>query len=176
MVDVNGRLTRKRKTTPEEWYQRYLREIDVRVQQTQREHEDVIPKTNFGIPNHFEQFKIFLSRDVMAKFHNKQYLFINALEAPLLAFILAFFTKNFTYTDGIPRYIFGENPNIPAFLFMAVIVALFLGLIVSAEEIFKDRKILKREKFLNLSRSSYLFSKIIILFSLFGNYNPWFLF
>ena len=36
----------------------------------------------------------------------------------------------------------------------------------SAEEIFKDRKILKREKFLNLSRSSYLFSKICILFSI----------
>jgi len=34
---------------------------------------------------------------------------------------------------------------------------------VIGEEIFKDRKILKREKFLNLSRSSYLFSKIIIL-------------
>ena len=47
---------------------------------------------------------------------------------------------------------------------MAVIVALFLGLVISAEEIFKDRKILKREKFLNLSRSSYLLSKISILF------------
>lgn len=166
VVDVNGKLTRKRKTTPEEWYQKYLREIDVRVQQTQREHDDLIPKTNFGIPNHFKQFKIFLSRDIKAKFHNKQYLFINAMEAPLLAFILAFFTKNFTYIDGIPRYIFGENPNIPAFLFMSVIVALFLGLIISAEEIFKDRKILKREKFLNLSRSSYLFSKVTILFSI----------
>ncbi|MCD4711269.1 MAG: ABC transporter permease [Bacteroidales bacterium] len=46
---------------------------------------------------------------------------------------------------------------------MALIVALFLGLIVSAEEIFKDRKILKREKFLHLSRSSYLLAKIKIL-------------
>jgi hypothetical protein len=47
---------------------------------------------------------------------------------------------------------------------MALIVALFLGLTVSAEEIFRDRKILKREGFLNLSRSSYLISKIAILF------------
>jgi len=166
VVDAKGKLTRKRKTSPEEWYQRYLKEIDVQVQKTEREHGDFIPKTNFGIPSHFKQFKIFLSRDLLAKSHNKQYLFINALEAPLLAFILGFFTKNFTYIEGIPRYIFGENPNMPAFLFMAVIVALFLGLIISAEEIFKDRKILKREKFLNLSRSSYLFSKIIILFSI----------
>jgi hypothetical protein len=47
---------------------------------------------------------------------------------------------------------------------MCTIVALFVGLIVSAEEIYKDRKILKRESFLNLSRSSYLSSKITILF------------
>jgi hypothetical protein len=49
---------------------------------------------------------------------------------------------------------------------MSVIVALFMGLVISAEEIFKDRILLKREKFLNLSRSSYLFSKILILFSI----------
>jgi ABC-type multidrug transport system ATPase subunit len=164
VVDSNGRLTRKRKTSPEEWYQKYLSEIDVHVRQTKREHEDSVPLNNFRIPNHARQFKIFLQRDVLAKFYNKQYLFINALEAPLLAVILAFFTKNFIFVDGKPTYLFGENPNLPAFLFMAVIVALFMGLVISAEEIFKDRILLKREKFLNLSRSSYLFSKITVLF------------
>ncbi|HRG09600.1 MAG TPA: ABC transporter permease, partial [Cyclobacteriaceae bacterium] len=39
-------------------------------------------------------------------------------------------------------------------------------LTVSAEEIIRDRKILKRESFLNLSWSSYLFSKLGILFLL----------
>lgn len=164
MVDSNGRLTRKRKTSPEVWYKRYIKEIDVKVRNTFREHDSSIPANNFGIPNHFKQFKIFFIRDALAKFHNKQYLFISALEAPLLAFILAFFTKNYSSVAGMPTYIFGENINLPAFLFMAVIVALFLGLVNSAEEIFKDRKILKREKFLDLSRFSYLFSKISILF------------
>lgn len=166
IVDANGRLTRKRKTSPEEWYKRYIENIDVKVKQTVREHDSSIPKNNFKIPDHFRQFKIFLQRDLLAKFHNKQYLFISAIEAPLLAFLLAFFTKKFTYVDGIPRYIFGENINLPAYLFMSVIVGLFLGMVISAEEIFRDRKILKREKFLNLSRSSYLFSKITILFSI----------
>jgi hypothetical protein len=49
---------------------------------------------------------------------------------------------------------------------MSVVVALFIGLTVSAEEIIRDRKILKRESFLNLSRSSYLWSKILIMFVL----------
>jgi len=59
-----------------------------------------------------------------------------------------------------------DNRNYPIFMFMGIIVALFMGLTVSAEEIFRDRKILEREKFLNLSRSSYLVSKINFLFSL----------
>ena len=46
---------------------------------------------------------------------------------------------------------------------MSIIVALFLGLIVSAEEIYRDRIVLKRERFLNLSRSSYLISKVLIM-------------
>ena len=45
-----------------------------------------------------------------------------------------------------------------------MLVALFIGLTVSAEEIIRDRKILKRESFLNLSKGSYLTSKILILF------------
>jgi hypothetical protein len=41
---------------------------------------------------------------------------------------------------------------------------MFFGLMMSSEEIVKDRKILKREKFLNLSWLSYLNSKILIMF------------
>ena len=49
---------------------------------------------------------------------------------------------------------------------MSIVVALFMGLTVSAEEIFKDRKILEREKYLNISRLSYLISKVSFLFVL----------
>src|SRR6185295_3416281 len=62
--------------------------------------------------------------------------------------------------------VFRFNDNFPAFLLMAIIVALFMGLTVSAEEIIRDRKILKRESFLNLSWNSYLISKLNILFLL----------
>lgn len=92
-------------------------------------------------------------------------MLINLLEAPVLAFILAGIIR---YVDnpGADIYFFGHNKNIPAYLFMSIIVAIFMGLTVSAEEIIRDRKILKREKFLNLSWASYLVSKIGILFSL----------
>jgi hypothetical protein len=88
---------------------------------------------------------------------------LSMLEAPVLGLILSFIIK---YAEDPKKneYIFRVNENIHVYIFMSLIVALFLGLTVSAEEIFKDRKILKREAFLNLSRSSYLLSKIIILF------------
>ena len=65
-------------------------------------------------------------------------------------------------------YVFSENVNIPVYFFIAIIVALFMGLTLSAEELIKDRKILKRESFLNLSRMSYLVSKMGILLVISG--------
>lgn len=63
-------------------------------------------------------------------------------------------------------YTYRENENIIIYMFMAVVVALFIGLTVSAEEIIRDRKIQKRESFLNLSKGSYLWSKVVIMFTL----------
>ncbi len=164
VVDAYGRPTRKRKISPQEWYDLYLKNIDPEIRQIHREHDGSLPKSNFKVPSRFKQFKVFIQRDVLAKIRNQQYMLLSAIEAPLLALTIAFFSKRFIFVDGVPQYIFSENTNIPAYIFMSVVVALFLGSIISAEEIFKDRKILRREKFLNLSRSSYLFSKIVILF------------
>jgi hypothetical protein len=105
-----------------------------------------------------------LARDVKAKISNKQYILITLLEAPILAVILGYFTKYISGSDDDARaYIFSNNENIPSFIFMAVVVSLFLGLIISAEEILHDRRIMKRESFLNLSRFSYLNSKVIVM-------------
>ena len=90
---------------------------------------------------------------------------ITLLEAPLLALIMGYFTRYIDISsNGTGEYIFNLNENLPAYLFMCVIVSLFLGLIISSEEIIKDRRILKRESFLNLSRGSYLSSKVLLLF------------
>jgi hypothetical protein len=87
---------------------------------------------------------------------------LTLLEAPVLGFILSFIIR-YIPDPTSDRYIFFENENIPIYIFMSLIVALFLGLTISAEEIFRDRKILKREHFLSLSRGSYLISKVSIL-------------
>jgi ABC transport system ATP-binding/permease protein len=123
------------------------------------------PPHSLFLPRKWKQTLIFTTRDTLAKLSNKQYLLINLLEAPLLAAILAFIIK-YKSAPGGKEYLFRFNDNFPAFMLMAIIVALFMGLTVSAEEIIRDRKILKRESFLNLSWNSYLQSKIIILFTM----------
>ena len=160
IVDEFGNFTNKRKVSPEQWYQLYLKNAQIENVDEVREQSSI----NLNIPSWLKQMKIFATRDFLSKLSNKQYLWINLLEAPILAFVLAFIIR---YTE-IPGadYLFRENDNIPAFIFMSIIVMLFIGLTVSAEEIFRDQKILKRERFLNLSKSSYLVSKLLILFSL----------
>ena len=163
MVDPFGKSIRKRKISPEEWYQSYQEKIEPKVLEFMKANpvkEEKFPPAIFKVPGWFRQLKLFIKRDFLTKKSNKQYLGIVLLEAPILALILSFFSK---FSDQ-GKYIFSENVNIPSFLFMSVVVALFIGLSISAEEIFKDRKIRKREEFLNLSRGAYFSSKIFILF------------
>lgn len=159
VVDEYGKVTDERKVSPQKWNKLFTEQGVIQsISQTEE-----LPKPELHIPNWFKQIKLFFQRDLKSKLANRQYLLINLLEAPLLALLLAYIIRFYPENEG-NNYLFSENTNIPAFFFMSIIVALFMGLTVSAEEIIKDRKILKRESFLHLSRSSYLISKIAILF------------
>lgn len=160
VINEYGKLSAGRKTTPQEWYEHFRKNIQPGIPVHVRKHP--LPGHQFRIPGLFRQFRIFSFRNLLSKITNRQYLLINLLEAPALAAILALLTR---YSPGEP-YLFGTNTNLVAYLFMSVVVFLFFGMMVSAEEIIHDRKILKREAFLHLSRWSYLNSKIILLFTL----------
>jgi ABC-type multidrug transport system ATPase subunit len=165
VLDEYGNLTFNRKVTPVTWNTHYKELIETHIHSDKKHTE--IPESIFKVPNVMKQFMVFLTRDVKSKLTNTQYLLINFLEAPLLAFILAYLVRYFNTDDETSKgYIFKNNENIPAYMFMSVVVALFIGLTVSAEEIIRDRKIRKRESFLNLSKGSYLWSKITIMFVL----------
>jgi ABC-type multidrug transport system ATPase subunit/uncharacterized tellurite resistance protein B-like protein len=161
VINEFGNFTNERKFSPEQWNQVYLQKS--KAPAVERSTEE--PHSTLSIPRWLKQTKLFAARDLLSKLSNQQYMVINLLEAPLLAFILAFIVRYYNIDDPFKAgYIFSKNLNMPAYLFMSVIVALFMGLTVSAEEIIRDRKILKREAFLHLSRSSYIVSKIGILF------------
>jgi ABC-type multidrug transport system ATPase subunit/uncharacterized tellurite resistance protein B-like protein len=158
VVDEFGKYTEKRKVRPKEWAAAFTSKYPVESL------ADVMepPHKNLQRPGFLDQLLIYLSRDFKSKIANKQYVLLTLLEAPILGFVLSFIIRYIPDPDSAV-YVFAENENIPIYIFMSLIVALFLGLTIAAEEIFRDRKILKRERFLNLSRSSYLLSKVAIL-------------
>ncbi len=161
VVDEYGQLTNKRKVNPARWNELYISNFNLETIEDIKE----APPQNLMIPSKIKQAIIFTTRDTLAKISSFQYLLVNLLEAPVLAFILAFIIKYRSSGNG-ESYVYRFNENIPAYMLMSIIVALFMGLSVSAEEIIRDRKILRRESFLNLSWNSYLLSKFTILFAL----------
>lgn len=162
IIDEYGQPTVTRKVSPHEWseyYKQYLLGKEEPLEDGKG-----IPEVNFKTPNKFKQFLVFTKRDILSKIADTQYLVITLAEAPVLAFFLAFLIKYFDKSADNAAYTLFDNENLPVYIFMSVIVAIFMGLTVSAEEIIKDRKILKREAFLNLSWNSYLLSKVSVQF------------
>lgn len=160
VVDEYGNQTNMRKVAPVEWNTKY-KETEVEFETVNEKQK--IPDSIFKIPDVISQFFVYFIRDVLSKLTNRQYMVINMLEAPALAAILAFFVRFYNTAETGAEYVFYKSENLPQFMFISVVVALFIGLTVAAEEIIKDQKILKRETFLNLSKGSYLASKIVIM-------------
>ncbi|MBQ3745410.1 MAG: ATP-binding cassette domain-containing protein [Prevotella sp.] len=171
-LNNTGEISEERKVTPEQWHKMYL---DNRPEFSQPNVSDV-PHSDQKKPGPLKQFAIFLRRNIHTKITNVQYLCITLLEAPLLALVCSFLTR-YAPPEG---YTVMDNKNLVSYFFMAVIVATFIGMSGSAEEIIKDRALLKRESFLHLSYGSYIWSKIVfmagisllqtLLFILVGNY------
>ncbi len=162
VLDEFGRPTMTRKVSPTEWSAYFDSRKEERPPHPKE--GNGIPEITLRTPGRLKQFSVFVTRDILAKLSDAQYLTITLLEAPVLALFLAFIIRYFDESVSQPSYTLLQNSNLPVYIFMSVIVAIFMGLTVSAEEIIKDRKILRREAFLNLSWNSYLLSKIGVQF------------
>ena len=156
-LNSNGELSDERKLTPQDWHELYLKGREELSKPTVSD----IPPSDQKKPSILKQFTIFLHRNIKTKITNIQYLCITLLQAPILAVVCAFLTR-YAPPEG---YSVMDNKNLVSYFFMAVIVATFTGMSGSAEEIIKDRALLKRESFLHLSYGSYIWSKIVYMAS-----------
>ena len=154
-LNNSGELSDDRKMTPQEWHELYMKNRE----ELPAPKVSAVPPSDQKKPGPLKQLAIFLHRNFKTKITNLQYLLITLLEAPVLALVCAFLTR-YAPPEG---YTVMENKNLVSYFFMAVIVATFIGMSGSAEEIIKDRALLKREKFLHLSYGSYIWSKILFM-------------
>ena len=154
-LNSSGEISDERKITPQEWHELYLKNRPEQAAPV----VSSIPQSDQKKPGRLKQFLIFLQRNIQSKVSNIQYLTIALLEAPVLAVVCALLTR-YAPPEG---YSVRDNKNLVSYFFMAIIVATFIGMSGSAEEIIKDRALLKREKFLHLSYGSYIWSKIVLM-------------
>jgi ABC-type multidrug transport system ATPase subunit len=104
-------------------------------------------------------FYTHLKRSFLSKLRHRTNLLTTLLEAPLLALLISSVLK---YGED-ETYHFASAFHIPTYLFMSLVVAMFLGLTNSADEVIRDRTLLNRERNHNLRTTYYLAGKVLSL-------------
>ena len=183
-----GQLVAARRYSPEFWRDKYeaFRLIqDVKQVSLRKESVPALPaaparkKARMPIRWHDEwtQLRTLLRRSFMSKLRNRGKSRDHASASRPCW--LCSSRRILRYSDS-GSYDFASAYHIPTFLFLSLIVAMFLGLTNSADDIIRDRAVLQRERNLNVRLPYYVFAKTsslgvfalvqCILFVLIGNY------
>ncbi|MFL6567807.1 MAG: ABC transporter permease, partial [Chthoniobacterales bacterium] len=168
--NMKGQLVPARRYSPEFWRDKYeaFRLIqDVKQVSLKREPVPPLPqepeakkkRTQIRWHDEWTQLRTLLRRAFMSKLRNKGNLVITIGVAPILALLVATILR---YSDT-GTYDFASAYHIPTFLFLGLIVAMFLGLTNSADDIIGDRAVLQRERNLNVRLSYYVLAKVLSL-------------
>ncbi len=122
------------------------------------------------------QFRTLLGRAFISKLRNRANVLATMVEAPLLAALIGSVLR---YSES-GKYDFASSFHIPTYLFLALVVAMFLGLTNSVDDILRDRPVLQRERNLNVRLGWYVLAKVLtlslfavvqcVLFLLIGNW------
>ena len=107
----------------------------------------------------FVQFRTLLARAFISKLRNRANLLTTIVEAPLLAALIGMVLR---YSEE-GTYDFASSFHIPTYLFLALVVAMFLGLTNSVDDIIRDRPVLQRERNLNVRLGYYILAKVLTL-------------
>lgn len=104
-------------------------------------------------------FATLLKRAFLSKLRNEGNVLTTLLEAPALALLISLVLR---YSEE-DSYTFASAFHVPTYLFLTLVVAMFLGLTNSADEVIRDRAMLNRERNHNLRPGYYIAGKLISL-------------
>jgi ABC transport system ATP-binding/permease protein len=161
-----GQLVPARRYSPDYWRDKY--ESFRLIQEMRQVSLKQEPPTVLPLPNEKKEPRwrdesvrvtTILKRAFVSKLRNRTNLWTTIFEAPVLAALIGFvlrYAENSTYN-------FASAFHIPTYLFLALVVAMFLGLTNSCDDIIRDRPILERERNLNIHLPYYVLSKFFTL-------------
>ena len=169
-----GQLVPARRFSPEYWrdkFEAYRLMREVKQPVSSRTPVPAGPESRSTLPprltgweglrwrDEVAQFLVLLQRSFISKLRNKANLVITLLAAPALAFLIGFVYR---YSES-EHYDFASAFHIPVYLFLSLVVAMFLGLTNSVDDIIRDRAVLLRERNLNVRLGYYVVAKALTL-------------
>ena len=162
-----GQLVPARRYSPDYWRDKYesFRLIqEMRQISLKQEPPAVLPlpsdkKEPMRWRDEWVRVTTILRRAFISKLRNRTNVWTTIFEAPLLAALIGFVLR---YAEN-SKYDFASAFHIPTYLFLALVVAMFLGLTNSCDDIIRDRAILERERNLNIHLPYYVLSKFFTL-------------
>jgi ABC-type multidrug transport system ATPase subunit len=142
--------------TPAQW-ESIFAEYQKSKRKTNRFEEklELPSKQKLTIKDKITQFNHLLFRNLENKFHGQRFLMISILMPLCLAFV-ALFLRDFS-----PNYSFYGNTQIPKYLFLSSIILIFLSVSASINEILNERYIIRKERMIGYSVTSYYINKLI---------------
>lgn len=166
---VDGHLTPARRFPPNFWRDRYQTHVLLKSMARSSAHRDEsraeqAPRKVPKPPRHTLReegilLATMIKRAFLSKLRNRANLLTTVLEAPMLALLISLVLRYSEEDD----YTFASAFHIPTYLFLSLVVAMFLGLTNSADEIIRDRHMLNRERNHNLRVPYYIVGKMLSL-------------
>jgi hypothetical protein len=169
--NARGQLVPARRFSPDYWRDKYesfrllqdMKQVNLR-KQAPAPAPTALPvrgKEPLRWHDEWTQFRTLLRRAFMSKVRNRGNLFITLLVAPALAAIIGW-ALYFNDDPNVP-YDFASAFHIPTYIFISLLVAMFLALVNSVDDIIRDRVVLHRERNLDVRLPYYIFSKFVTL-------------
>lgn len=157
-INSDGSPSDERQVSPGAWYDAW-RSGSVERKDEQEDGKKPMPIQTSRLPNIEKQFLTYLLRNIRLRAGNLPYLLSVFAGVPILGVILAVVIR----TNVHGSYSFAENEFLPLFFFITVNLMFLAGMMAGAEEVYSERKHLRRDLAQNLSLFSYQNAKLIYL-------------
>lgn len=163
--DRRGRVRPARRFPPSFWRDRFwahriVQEMAHPVIRAETEHaartRPLPSPPAFGVAEEAVHLATQFKRAFLSKMRNKANIATTLVEAPALALLVA---MSMRYSES-GSYTFGSAFHVPTYLFLSLVVAMFLGMTNSADEIIRDRALIRRERNHFRRHSYYLLAKV----------------
>jgi ABC-type multidrug transport system ATPase subunit len=165
-----GQLVAARRFSPDYWRDKYegyrllqeVKQVNVRKTMTTAPQPAAPVSTATGSRmrwrDEWTQFRALWRRAFLSKLRNRLNIILTLLIPPVIA-VLVGMTLHYT-DDPSGQYDFASAFHIPTYIFIALLLALFLGLVNSVTDIIRDRVMLHRERNLDVRLPYYIAAKM----------------